>query len=93
MADFFPILRWSQRIRRRMQFHVDRAFEIAGHFIKERMESMELQGEVEEEKRKDFLDVLLEFRGDGAEEPSKFTSRIINVINYQKKESSTSSSL
>lgn len=81
VADFLPILRWldPQGIRRTTQFHVERAFEIAGQFIRERMESMR-EGEVAEDKRKDFLDVLLEFRGDGTEEPSKFSSRTINVI-------------
>ncbi|KAA8516652.1 hypothetical protein F0562_016842 [Nyssa sinensis] len=40
VADFLPILRWldPQRIRRKTQFHVKRAFEIAGGFIKERRE-------------------------------------------------------
>ncbi|KAL3715709.1 hypothetical protein ACJRO7_007449 [Eucalyptus globulus] len=84
VADFLPILRWldPQGIRRNTQFHVERAFEIAGQFIKERMESMR-EGEVAEDRRKDFLDVLLEFRGDGAEEPSKFSSRTINVIVFE----------
>ncbi|KAH1084463.1 hypothetical protein J1N35_024224 [Gossypium stocksii] len=34
-------------------------------------------------KRNDFLDVLLEFRGDDLEEPSKFSSRTINVIVFE----------
>ncbi|OMO82014.1 Cytochrome P450 [Corchorus capsularis] len=80
IADFIPIFRWldPQGIRRKTQFHVERAFEIAGEFIKERMEMME-NGDCEG-KRKDFLDVLLEFRGDGVEETYKFSSRTINVI-------------
>ncbi|KAK8688906.1 hypothetical protein V6N13_087640 [Hibiscus sabdariffa] len=80
VADFLPVLKWvdPQGIRRKTQFHVKKAFEIAGGFIKERMESIG-NGE-NEEKRKDFLDVLLEFRGDGIEEPSKFSARTINVI-------------
>lgn len=87
VADFLPVLRWidPQGLRRKTQFHVERAFEIAGGFIKERMESMKKEQKVVEtndkkDKRKDFLDVLLEFRGNGAEEPSKFSSRTINVI-------------
>lgn len=76
VADFLPILRCldPQGIRRKTQFHVDRAFEIAGEFIQERAKSNI------ETNKKDFLDVLLEFRGDGLEEPSKFSSRTINVI-------------
>ncbi|KAJ9181465.1 hypothetical protein P3X46_009593 [Hevea brasiliensis] len=84
MADFLPFLRWldPQGIRRSTQFHVERAFEIAGGFIRERMKSMD-NGGSDEEKRKDFLDVLLEFRGDGPEEPSTFSSRTINVIVFE----------
>lgn len=80
MADFLPFLRWMdpQGLRRKTQFHVERAFEIAGDFIRERMENMEIGGT--EEKRKDFLDVLLEFRGEGPEEPPMFSPRTINVI-------------
>ncbi|CAK7343356.1 unnamed protein product, partial [Dovyalis caffra] len=80
VADFLPILRWldPQGIRRKTQFHVAKAFEIAGGFIKERTESM--QNGSRDDKRKDYLDVLLEFRGDGVEGPSRFSSTTINVI-------------
>ncbi|KAG7958136.1 hypothetical protein I3843_10G004300 [Carya illinoinensis] len=83
VADFMPILRWMdpQGIRRKTQFHVERAFEIAGGFIGERMESLE--NENSEEKRKDYLDVLMEFRGDGVEEPSRFSPRTINVVVFE----------
>jgi hypothetical protein len=81
MADFLPILRWldPQGIRRKTQFHVARAFEIAGGFIKERTESTQKENS-RDDKRKDYLDVLLEFRGDGVEEPSRFSSTTINAI-------------
>uniref|UniRef100_A0A7N0SYT0 Cytochrome P450 n=1 Tax=Kalanchoe fedtschenkoi TaxID=63787 RepID=A0A7N0SYT0_KALFE len=84
LADFLPLLRWldPQRIRRNTQHHVDQAFEIAGGFIKERMEKMEVEGD-SEDRKKDFLDVLLGFRGDVAEEPSKFSPRTINVIVFE----------
>ena len=81
LADYFPILRWfdPQGLRRKTQFQVESAFEIAGVFVKERMEGMEC-GITEEKRNKDYLDVLLEFHGDGVEEPSSFSSRTINVI-------------
>ncbi|KDP29244.1 hypothetical protein JCGZ_16633 [Jatropha curcas] len=84
IADFFPFFRWldPQGIRRNTQFHVEKAFEIAGGFIEERMESIKKENS-KEDKKKDFLDVLLEFRGDGVEEPSRFSSRIINVIVFE----------
>ncbi|VVB05533.1 unnamed protein product [Arabis nemorensis] len=85
VADFFPFLRFldPQGIRRQTQFHVERAFEIAGEFIKERTEVRERKKS--DEKTKDYLDVLLEFRGsDGVdEEPSRFSPRDINVIVFE----------
>ncbi|KAJ6737600.1 CYTOCHROME P450 FAMILY 1 [Salix viminalis] len=81
MADFFPILRWldPQGIRRKTQFHVAKAFEIAGGFIKERTDqSMQNEISADHDQRKDYLDVLLEFRGDGVEEPTRFSSTTIN---------------
>lgn len=82
VADFFPFLRFldPQGIRRQTQFHVERAFEIAGEFIRERNEVRERKKS--DEKTKDYLDVLLEFRDvDGVDqEPPRFSPRDINVI-------------
>ncbi|KAF9593484.1 hypothetical protein IFM89_023533 [Coptis chinensis] len=80
VADFLPMLGWldPQGIRRKMQFHVERAFNIAGGFIKERLESELNEGG--EEQKNDFLNVLLGFHGDGIEEPAMFTATTINVI-------------
>ncbi|KAF2289796.1 hypothetical protein GH714_038663 [Hevea brasiliensis] len=58
------------------------------HAGKRRMKSMD-NGGSDEEKRKDFLDVLLEFRGDGPEEPSTFSSRTINVIVFVRRDPKT----
>ncbi|XP_073127951.1 cytochrome P450 76A1-like [Henckelia pumila] len=79
VADFFPMLRWldPQGVRRKTQFHVKRAFDVAGEFLKERMREVE---SAINEKRKDYLDVLLKYRGDGVEGPPSFSSTIINVI-------------
>ncbi|EOA25946.1 hypothetical protein CARUB_v10019335mg [Capsella rubella] len=87
VADFFPLLRFldPQGIRRTTQFHVEKAFEIAGQFIRERSEVRER--EESDEKTKDYLDVLLEFRGgdgvDEEEEPCRFSARDINVIVFE----------
>nr|QNS29964.1 cytochrome P450 [Nothapodytes nimmoniana] len=80
VADFLPLLRWfdPQGIRRKTQFHVNRAFDIAGEFLKERVE----KGSSEDD-RKDYLDVLLEHSGDGVEGPARFSSRTINVIVFE----------
>ncbi|TKY50553.1 steroid 17alpha-monooxygenase or 17alpha-hydroxyprogesterone aldolase [Spatholobus suberectus] len=81
VADFLPILKWldPQGIRRKTQFHVNKAFEIAGWLIKERMENA-CSGSKES---KDYLDVLLDFRGDGVTEPCTFSSRTINVVVFE----------
>ncbi|KAF9613734.1 hypothetical protein IFM89_010176 [Coptis chinensis] len=79
-ANFLPMLRWldPQGIQKKTQFHVDQAFDIIGAFIKERMElEVNKKGE---EKKKYFLNVLLEFRGNGVEEPAMFNVRTINAI-------------
>jgi len=78
MADFLPFLKWldPQGIRRKTQFHVNQAFDIAGSFINERME----KGRDGSKESKDYLDVLLAFRGDCSAEPYTFSSRTINVI-------------
>ncbi|CAJ1977801.1 unnamed protein product [Sphenostylis stenocarpa] len=81
VADFLPILKWfdPQGIRRKTQFHVNQAFDIAGSFIKERMEN----GHGGSKKSNDYLDVLLAYRGDGITEPYTFSSRTINVIIFE----------
>ncbi|WJX15547.1 hypothetical protein P8452_05679 [Trifolium repens] len=83
VADFFPILKRfdPQSIRRNTQFHVERAFEIAGWFIKQRMENDMVGGG--NGNNKDFLDVLLQFRGDSVGGPYSFTSRTINVVVFE----------
>ncbi|KAL7133526.1 hypothetical protein ABFS83_12G146800 [Erythranthe nasuta] len=88
VADFLPALRWldPQRIRRRTQFHVKRAFDVAGDFLKDRIREMKNSGsssEVDSIKKKDYLDVLLEYRGDDVAVPSVFSSTIINVIVFE----------
>ncbi|CAI9783127.1 unnamed protein product [Fraxinus pennsylvanica] len=80
VADFFPILRWldPQGIRRKTQFHVNHAFDVVGEFLRERLGTME--NDCIPKKIRDYLDVLLEYRGDGTKDPYTFGSRTINVI-------------
>ncbi|CAH1435757.1 unnamed protein product [Lactuca virosa] len=82
MADFIPCLKWldPQGIRKNMQYHVREAFRIAGGFIKERMDEQE---ESADKRRNDYLDVLLEYRGDGVEGPSMFSSTTINIVVFE----------
>ncbi|KAF7818722.1 cytochrome P450 76A1 [Senna tora] len=85
-ADFLPFLRWldPQGIRRKSQSHIKRAFEIAGSFIKERMDTCTADSgcRCHNDATKDFLDVLLEFRG-GHNGTYSFSPRTINVIIFE----------
>jgi cytochrome P450 len=78
MADFFPWLRWldPQGLRRNMERDLGKAMEIASKFVKERIKDRQAGGE----KRKDFLDVLLEFEGNGKDEPTKLSDRDVNIF-------------
>ncbi|GFQ01458.1 cytochrome p450 76a2 [Phtheirospermum japonicum] len=86
VADFLPVLKRvdPQGIRRRTQYHVKQAFDVAGEFLRERMREMG-NGSGYEKRRKDYLDVLLEYKGDGVEGPHAFSSTIINVIVFEER--------
>ncbi|KAL8245834.1 hypothetical protein R6Q59_007050 [Mikania micrantha] len=79
VSDFMPFLKWldPQGIRRNMQNHIREAFRIAGGFIAERMEDKVYR------RSKDYLDVLLEYRGDGFEGPAMFSSTTVNIIVFE----------
>ncbi|KAL2481277.1 Cytochrome [Abeliophyllum distichum] len=77
ISDLFPWLRWLdlQGLRRKMDRDLGRALDIAATFVKERIE----ENKAGEQKRKDFLDVLLEFEGN-KNEPAKLSELEINVF-------------
>ncbi|XP_047329895.1 iridoid oxidase [Impatiens glandulifera] len=83
VADYLPFLKPfdPQGLRKRSLFHIEHAFDIAGTFINDRTKSLEKGGD--ENRKRDFLDVLLDYRGDGVEGPPKFSSRTINVIVFE----------
>ncbi|XP_027155775.1 cytochrome P450 76A1-like [Coffea eugenioides] len=88
IADFLPLLKWldPQGIRRSTQYHVKRAFDIAGLYLKERIiESNrdETDHPSPEKRRRDYLDVLLHYRGESAEEPPEFSPTTINIIVFE----------
>ncbi|KDP27487.1 hypothetical protein JCGZ_20022 [Jatropha curcas] len=78
VADYFPWLRWldPQGLKRRMDKELGKALEIASKFVKERIEEKKVVGD----RRKDFLDVLLEFEGNGKDEPAKISDRDTNIF-------------
>ncbi|CBI30232.3 unnamed protein product, partial [Vitis vinifera] len=70
-------LRHKCGIKRNMVRELGRAMDIIAGFVKERVE--ERQTGIEKEKR-DFLDVLLEYRRDGKEGSEKLSERNMNII-------------
>lgn len=83
LGDFFPILRRldPQGLRRKMERDVGKALEIASKFVKERLEQKDknVTG-TSDEKRKDFLDVMLDFEGNGKDEPAKVSEKDLNIF-------------
>lgn len=78
MADYFPWLRWldPQGLKRKMERDLGKALEIASKFVKDRVRDETVVGD----KRKDFLDVLLEYEGNGQDEPAKISDREVNLL-------------
>ncbi|XP_015898698.3 iridoid oxidase [Ziziphus jujuba] len=79
LADFLPFLKWldPEGVNRNMKEHMGKAMNIAGRFVKERVEERKIgkQG-----MAKDFLDALLEYGSDGKEGPDRISDHNINVI-------------
>ncbi|XP_015898696.3 iridoid oxidase [Ziziphus jujuba] len=80
VADFLPLLKWldPQGVKRNMTKHMKKAMEIAGKFVKERVEEKK-SGRLKS-STKEFLDVLLEYESDGKEGPDKISNHNINII-------------
>ena len=78
LADFFQWLGWLdlQGLRKNMERDLGKAMEMASGFVNERMKKQRTEGT----KRKDFLDVLLEFEGNGKDEPAKISDRDVNIF-------------
>ncbi|KAK3405859.1 hypothetical protein EUGRSUZ_K02083 [Eucalyptus grandis] len=79
IADLFPWLRWldPQGLRRKMDRDMGKAMRIASDFVRERIEERKIG---REDDRRDFLDVLLEFEGNGKDEPAKLSEKQINTF-------------
>ncbi|GAA0169207.1 oxygenase [Lithospermum erythrorhizon] len=84
VADYFPLLKWfdPQGLRRKTQFHVNKAFDIVGAFLKERIEKRQNEGGGMK-KEKDYLDVLLEYGEVDSGCFQKFSSTAINVVVFE----------
>ncbi|KAL2544402.1 Cytochrome [Forsythia ovata] len=80
ISDLLPWLRWFdlQGIRRKMDRDLGKALDIATSFMKERIE----EHKAGKQKRKDILDVLLEFEG-SKNEPTKLSELEINIFTME----------
>nr|GMC90460.1 cytochrome P450 76A2-like [Ipomoea batatas] len=78
ISDIFPCLRLLdlQGLRRKMTRETGITMGIASSFLKERMK----EGADDRENPKDFLSVLLQFKGKGKDEPEKFSEHEILVL-------------
>ncbi|KAK3406218.1 hypothetical protein EUGRSUZ_K02382 [Eucalyptus grandis] len=78
IADLFPWLRWlgPQGLRRKMDRDMGKAMRIASDFVRERIEEKKIGGN---DDRRDFLDVLPEFEGNGKDEPAKLSETNQNI--------------
>lgn len=80
LADLFPSLRWldPQRVKKHTKRDMGRVLDFASSFVQERIEERK-NGRVN--RRRDFLDVMLDFEGsvkDG--EPAKFSLENISIL-------------
>ncbi|KAF5197582.1 Cytochrome p450 [Thalictrum thalictroides] len=78
VADYFPFLKWldPQRIRKKNDEAFGQVLSIVAGFLKERIDD---QKSGEQKKRKDFLDTLLQYEGEG-EEPAKISDKSIVLL-------------
>ncbi|KAK9153796.1 hypothetical protein Sjap_001276 [Stephania japonica] len=81
VADFFPLLKRldPQGIKKKMERDLGLALRFASKFVKERIQQR--KSDQDEHRKKDFLDLLLEFQGDQkAGEPAKIMEKDVNVL-------------
>ncbi|KAK1429418.1 hypothetical protein QVD17_11627 [Tagetes erecta] len=83
ISDLYPWLKRFdlQGLRRKMDQDVGKALEIATGWVKERVQKRLNEAEQRGgDRRKDFLDVLLDYEGTGKDEPEKMSERDITIF-------------
>lgn len=88
LADFFPFLEWldPQGLKRNMMRDMGEALNIISIFLHERVEERQSGAAKEKAKGKDFLDVLLDYKGAGKEGPAQLSSENVNLIILVRKQ-------
>nr|QGV10850.1 iridoid oxidase 1 [Centranthera grandiflora] len=79
IADYLPWLKWLDPVgmKREMKKNLSITMRIASRFIQERLDERKA-GKIRE--KKDFLDVLLEYEGDGKDGPDRMSEKNINIV-------------
>lgn len=79
IADYLPYLKWMDPagMMRNMKKNLGRTMKISSRFIQERLDDRKA-GKFQQ--KKDFLDVLLEYEGDGKDGPDRITEKNINIV-------------
>lgn len=79
IADFLPFLKRLDPLgmKRRMIANMTRTMRISSKFVQERLDNRKA-GSVND--KKDFLDVMLEYQGDGKDGPDRFTEQHVNIV-------------
>ncbi|CAA0830385.1 Cytochrome P450 76C4 [Striga hermonthica] len=79
IADYLPWLKWMDPLgmKREMKRNLSVAMRITSGFIQERLDERKA-GKARETK--DFLDVLLEYEGDGKDGPDRITEKNVNIV-------------
>ncbi|WOH13205.1 hypothetical protein DCAR_0832714 [Daucus carota subsp. sativus] len=87
ISDLLPWLRRFdlQGIRRKMDQDLGKCLEIISVFVKERVKQRQLQEssqqrQLQESSQQDFLDVLLDYRGSGNDEPAKLSEFQVTIF-------------
>lgn len=82
VSDFFPTLRWLdlQGLRRKTDHVLGKTLKITSGFVKDRVEQRHQNEERSVDIGKDFLDVLLDFKGTGKDGPAKLSEGQISIL-------------
>lgn len=79
MADFFPFFKWldPQGIKRNMERELRPALDMIARFVKERVEERQTSKGME---KRDFVDVLLEYKRGGKQGCEELSDKNMNII-------------
>ncbi|CAI9097844.1 OLC1v1034353C1 [Oldenlandia corymbosa var. corymbosa] len=84
VVDLFPWLKWldPQGLRKKSDRDMGKTMQIVSKYVKERVEERRRRqgNQGGQEIRKDYLEVLLDYEGNGKDEPDKISDHDLNII-------------